>query len=58
MSRNYEGSLDRLDGWLGGNSICACRVADAISLEGARFAGLSFGWTGIARCILRLFDSV
>jgi mannosylfructose-phosphate synthase len=34
------------------------RLAHEFSVEGARFARRSFGWTGIARRTLSLFDSV
>lgn len=32
------------------------RLADKLSVEGARFARRTFGWTGIARRILTIFD--
>ncbi len=34
------------------------RLAQELSIEGARFARRSFGWTGIAKRILSIFDGV
>jgi mannosylfructose-phosphate synthase len=33
-------------------------LANELSIEGARFARRNFGWTGIAKRILSIFDSV
>jgi mannosylfructose-phosphate synthase len=33
-------------------------LASEMSVQGARFARRSFGWTGIAKRILNIFDSV
>jgi mannosylfructose-phosphate synthase len=34
------------------------RLADELSVEGSRFARRSFGWTGIAKRILTIFEMV